>query len=95
MTFRIQWLVNMQPLDKWDVKHVIVMSGMFAETMEFNQPLGMWEIDNVRTTNSMFYDALALNQSLDSWDLNKVTDKTWMFHTSNKTAQVSHLYVDV
>ncbi|EOG8842665.1 BspA family leucine-rich repeat surface protein [Campylobacter jejuni] len=66
-------------IEKWDVRNVENMEGMFYKCYTFNQPLGDWDVSNVKDTQEMFRGCKSFNQDISGWDVSKVEDMTAMF----------------
>jgi len=43
-----------QPLDGWNMKKEMDLSGMFMDASSFNQPLQNWRVEKVRDIGAMF-----------------------------------------
>ena len=67
------------PLEKWDTKNVVSMSGMFRGAKRFNQPIESWDTQSVRNMSFMFYGASSFNQSLSAWNTESVISFHNMF----------------
>eukprot|EP01042_Synura_sphagnicola_P036884 gene36884-biopygen33075 len=66
-------------IDRWDVRNVKLMNGMFSFAAAFNQRLDTWDVSRVTTMRQMFYGATSFNQPLSTWDVSQVTDMSSMF----------------
>lgn len=66
------------PLD-WNTESVVVMSGMFANTPNFNQYIGGWNVTSATTMLGMFLEASLFNQDIGGWDVSHVVDMGRMF----------------
>jgi len=71
-----------QPLDKWDVSHVVKFDYTFSST-PFNQDISSWNIsaedqDEV-SMEGMFMNATKFNGPLDSWNVDAVYITDYMF----------------
>ena len=53
-----------QPLDSWNMKKEMDLSGMFMDASSFNQPLQNWRVEKVRDIGAMFDGASWFNQDL-------------------------------
>jgi len=66
-------------INKWDVKNVENMSGMFKHADRFNAMISGWNTGKVRKMNVMFQNAFAFDQDISRWDVSQVNDFTRMF----------------
>ena len=66
------------PLD-WNTESVIVMSGMFANTPNFNQYIGGWNVTSATTMEGMFLEASLFNQNISGWNMSNVVNTKLMF----------------
>jgi surface protein len=84
------WNVDFnQPLDKWDVRNVKNMSGMFKHCSRFNQNLNSWKVDNVTDMSSMFEGCEEFNKPLDKWNVGNVTNMSNMFWYTDFNQNIS------
>lgn len=61
------------PIDRWDVRHVMSMKKMFYDATEFNQSLDVWDVCTVVDMSYMFKNAKPFfNQPLASWNVGSV-----------------------
>ncbi|RYY78405.1 BspA family leucine-rich repeat surface protein [archaeon] len=60
-----------QPIERWDIGRVVVMSNMFSGAACFNQATEQWDVSGVVYVDSgMFLGAFSFNQPLISrWNL--------------------------
>lgn len=71
-------------LEKWDLRFVRNMDGMFYFAESFNQNLNNWDTSNVVSMGKLFFGAKKFNQPLNNWIVKNVTNMTWMFtHAEN------------
>jgi surface protein len=68
------------PMDKWDVSHVLDMSGVFAGMETFSEYIGSWNVSNVTNMSLMFCRASSFNQDIGSWNVSRVTDMKCLFY---------------
>jgi len=66
-------------ISTWDTTGVTDMSGMFADSVDFNEPIGGWNTLHVTSMCGMFQNARKFNQPLECLNTSHVRSMAFMF----------------
>lgn len=75
------------PVNHWDMSHVVNAIGMFQEATAFNQPVDRWDVSHVVYMQNMFKEAVRFNQTVNTWDTSSVVNMTQMFDGASRFNQ--------
>lgn len=66
-------------IEGWDVRSVVAMTAMFAESQYFTADLHRWNVSQVQDMSHMFDECVRFNGCVDGWNVAQVRDMSHMF----------------
>lgn len=67
------------PIEDWRTGHVMYMSYLFRDNVEFNKDISGWDVSSVVDFHSMFRNASSFNQPIGIWKTINAKDMRSMF----------------